>query len=51
MILSFRDQGTEDIFQGKLTKFARKKCPQNLIKKAARKLDLIDSAAALDDLP
>jgi len=50
MILSFRDQGTEDIFQGKLTKFARKKCPQNLVKKAARKLDLIDSAAALDDL-
>jgi len=50
MILSFRDQGTEDIFQGKQTKLARKKCPQNLMKKAVKKLDLLDSAAALDDL-
>ena len=46
MILSFRDQGTEDIFQGKQTKLARKKCPQNLMKKAVKKLDLLDSAAA-----
>jgi proteic killer suppression protein len=40
MIISFRDQGTEDIFQGKLTKRALKKCPKNLIKKAVKKLVL-----------
>ena len=50
MIISFRDQGTEDIFQGKSTKQARKKCPQTLIKKAVRKLDMIDSASTLNDL-
>jgi len=50
MIRSFKNQGTEDIFDGKNSKLARKTCPQNIWKIAARKLEQIDSAGALDDL-
>jgi proteic killer suppression protein len=50
MIHSFRHQGTEDIFNGKTFKAARATCPQDLWKRAARKLDQIDSAANVDDL-
>lgn len=50
MIQGFRDRGTEDIFNGRATKVARKSCPQMLWNVAARKLDLLDSARRLDDL-
>lgn len=50
MIRSFKKQGTEDIFDGKNSKLARKTCPQNIVKIAVRKLEQIDSAGALDDL-
>ena len=50
MIHSFRHQGTEDIFNGKTSKAARATCPQDLWKRAARKLDQIDSTANVDDL-
>ena len=50
MIRSFGNQGTEDIFDGKNSKIARKTCPQQLWKIAARKLEQLDSAALLDDL-
>jgi len=50
MILSFKDVGTEDIFNGENTKSARKTCPQTLFSVAFRKLDQIDSAVELNDL-
>ena len=50
MIVAFRDQGTKDIYNGVNSRAARKTCPETLWKTAARKLDLLDSAATLDDL-
>ncbi len=50
MIRSFRDRGTEDLFYGRSTKAARQTLPESLWKKAATKLDAIDSAGVLDDL-
>jgi len=50
MVLSFKDVGTEDIFNGENTKSARKTCPQTLFSVAFRKLDQIDSAVELNDL-
>jgi proteic killer suppression protein len=50
VIRSFKDPGTEDIFNGKNTKAARRICPQSLWKVASRKLDQLDSVKALDEL-
>ncbi len=50
MIASFRDEGTEDIFDGRDTKKARRACPQNLWRVTRRKLDQINQAADLEDL-
>lgn len=50
MIRSFKDQSTEDIFNGKNTKEARRSCPQRLWPVAVRKLDQLDAAVSLDDL-
>ncbi len=50
MIRSFKNQGTEDVFDGKNSKAARKICPQNIWTSSARKLDQVDSATKLDDL-
>jgi proteic killer suppression protein len=50
MIISFKNQGTEDIFNGKATKSARKLCPRNIWKIAIRKLDQLDSVLSLDEL-
>ena len=50
MIRSFGDTGTEDIFNGKASKAARRICPKSLWKIAARKLDQLDSVASLDEL-
>ncbi|MDJ0718836.1 MAG: type II toxin-antitoxin system RelE/ParE family toxin [Prochloraceae cyanobacterium] len=50
MIRTFKNQGTEDIFNGKDTKDARSTCPQDIWKVAIRKLDILDSALVLQDL-
>ena len=50
MIQSFKNTGTENIFNGKNTKEARKICPTLLWKFAARKLDQLDSVTALTEL-
>jgi toxin HigB-1 len=50
VIVSFKDEGTEDVFNGRGTKKARKACPQSLWRVARRKLDQINQAAMLDDL-
>jgi len=50
VIVTFKNKGTEDIFNGKNSKAARKTCPEPLWKIAARKLDQLDSIALLDEL-
>lgn len=50
MIRTFRDSGTEDIFNGRNTRRARKACPTRLWSVAVRKLEQLDSAEELDDL-
>lgn len=50
MILSFRNEGTEDIFNGDNTKAARRTCPESIWKVACRKLDQLDSVVSLDEL-
>ena len=50
MIVSFRDDGTRDVFNGKNTREARRACPANLLKIATRKLDQINQAVQLNDL-
>jgi len=50
MIQSFKNRATEDIFNGKDSKQARKICPQMLWKAAARKFDQLDSVIDLDEL-
>jgi len=50
MIVSFKNQGTEDIFNGKNSQEARKVCPASICKVATRKLDQINAATTLNDL-
>lgn len=50
VIASFRDKGTEDVFDGRDTKQARKACPSDLVRVARRKLDQLNQAAVLGDL-
>ncbi len=50
MIRSFKNQGTEDIFNGVNSKFARRICPQSIWRIAARKLDQLDSVESVAEL-
>ncbi|MFZ2958260.1 MAG: type II toxin-antitoxin system RelE/ParE family toxin [Candidatus Ozemobacteraceae bacterium] len=50
MIKSFRDKGTEDIFDRKNTKDARQVCPQEIWRVAQRKLDQINAVVSLESL-
>lgn len=50
MIVSFKDKGTEDIFDGSDSKEARKQCPMNCWEVAQRKLDQLNAALSLDDM-
>jgi len=50
VILTFKNKGTEDLFNGKNSKEARKVCPKLLWKIAARKLDQLDSVIKLQEL-
>ena len=49
MIVSFKDKGTEDLFDGRWTKRARR-FPRDILKVALRKLDMINAANILEDL-
>ena len=50
MILSFANEGTEDVFDGLNSAEARKLLPRDLLKIAFRKLDQLNAAGRLDDL-
>ncbi len=50
MIRSFKDEGSEDVFNGRNTQAARRTCPSSVWKVATRKLDLLDSARSLQDI-
>jgi proteic killer suppression protein len=50
MIENFKCSGTEDLFEGRDTKASRRICPSSLRRVALRKLEYLDSAAALEDL-
>lgn len=50
MIVSFRNSGTEDIFDGRATKAARRTCPEAIWFVARRKLGYVDAATRLLDL-
>lgn len=50
MIVSFKDEGTEDVFDGRDSKRARKTCSQSIWRVTRRKLDQINQATSLDDL-
>jgi len=50
MILSFKNIGTEDVFNGKDTKRARKLVPINIWRITRRKLDQLDSIVELQEL-
>ena len=50
MIESFRDKGTEDVYDGRPSSVARKRCPESLWRIAQRKLDQLNRALDLNDL-
>jgi proteic killer suppression protein len=50
MIVSFKDEGTRDIFAKQDTRAARQSCPATLWPVANRKLEALDDAESLDDL-
>lgn len=50
MIHNFKDQATEDIFNGVNSAAARRACPSKLWRIAARKLDQLDSIESLAGL-
>lgn len=50
MIVSFKNQATEDIFDSKNSKAARKLCPPNLWSTARRKLDQLNAVTFLEEL-
>jgi len=50
VIQSFRNDASEDLFNGRNTKRARKTCPESLWRVLSRKLDALDSAERLEDL-
>ncbi len=50
MILSFGDAGSEDIFNRRDTKPARRACPASLWPVARRKLDQLNAAVSLESL-
>jgi proteic killer suppression protein len=50
VIVSIRDGGTKDVYDGKNSRDARRSCPDNILSVARRKLDMIQQAVRLDDL-
>jgi toxin HigB-1 len=49
-IISFADDGTEDVFEGNDSRDARRACPNSAWAVARRKLDLLNAATQLRDL-
>lgn len=49
MIASFGEQAREDLYHGRMTGRVRR-FPQNILPATLRKLDMLNSAHALDDL-
>ena len=50
MIQSFADAGTEDLFNGRNSKAARRRLPRQLWRRTQNKLSLLDYAAELADV-
>lgn len=50
MIVSFKDKGTEDVFDGTDSKAARKTLPSHLHSRAGRVLDQLHAALSLGSL-
>jgi proteic killer suppression protein len=50
MILSFANEGTEDVYNGVSSRAATRTLPTNLCDVARRKLDMLDAASTLDAL-
>ena len=50
MIQTFKNQATEDLFNGKTTKAALRLIPRNLWDIASRKIDQLDSVVSLNEL-
>jgi len=50
MIKTFKSGGTEDIFDGIVSRAARKCCPQDVWSVARRKLDQINRAKSVEEL-
>jgi len=50
MIVSFANQATEDVYNGKNSKAARSCCPSSIWRVAHRKLDQLDSSTDIIDL-
>lgn len=50
MIKSFRDRGTENIFNRENTREARQTCPREIWRVAQRKLDQLNGVVSLDSL-
>lgn len=50
MIRSFHEHGTEDVFNRRRTKAARRTCPEQLRRTAERKLDQLNAAVSLASL-
>jgi toxin HigB-1 len=50
LIISFRDKGSEDVFEGRDTSAARRTLPSQLHGRAGRTLDQLSSAVSLRSL-
>ena len=50
MIKSFFDKGTEDVFDRKRSKEARRSCPEQIWRVAQRKLDQLNAVVSLGSL-
>lgn len=50
MIKSFKDGGTEDVFNDRHSRAARRTCPEQIWRVARRKLEMLDSVAELGHL-
>jgi toxin HigB-1 len=50
VIVSFADQGTEDVYNGVDSKDARKICPGDIVRTAVRKLAQLNQAVKLEDI-
>lgn len=50
VIASFADEATEDIFDGRDTRRARRSCPQSLVAVARRKLTQLNRVTELQEL-